>query len=192
MNTPKPWTVVCCATLVVGSLLACKKKSAPAPTVETAPNAGTPSPTPAAPTGAAAPDLSAKTFAVGDTADAGEFKLTLDNVKECKPNPYYRPEKDHIWLGVELAFEGNSDKQVMPLTIYMKVLDKEGTVMKQQYIGSKACEPRFNSSAALGKGEKAKGWLMFEVPKTASGLKFQYSPQNFMGKTQTLKFDLGR
>lgn len=191
MNTPKSWTVVCCATLVVGSLLACKKKSTPAPTVEATPNAGTPTPTPAA-TAPAAPDLSSKTFSVGDTADAGEFKLTVDNVKECKPNPYYRPEKDHIWLGLELAFEGNSDKQVMPFTIYMKVLDKEGTVMKQQYIGSKACEPRFNSSAALGKGEKAKGWLMFEVPKSATGLKFQYSPQNFMGKTQTLKFDLGR
>ena len=53
------------------------------------------------------------------------------------------------------------------------------------------CEPDLKS-VRIGKGEKAKGWVTFEVPEKASGLKLTYNPFIIGTAKQELKFDLGR
>lgn len=44
----------------------------------------------------------------------------------------------------------------------------------------------------VNKGEKAKGWITFEVPQKASNLKLTYNPFIVSTVKQEVKFDLGR
>lgn len=177
-------TVLACAALVTGSLLACKKKKAPAPT-PSAVAATAPKPT------ATAPKVTHKVYKVGDTGSALDFKLTVSNVKQCK-NKYYfsKPKKGNIWIGVEMLVESASDKPFFANPGRAKITDGEGIAYNPTYRSTKGCSPTLKGTQ-LAKGEKAKGWVVFEIPKDASGLKLSYNPSLF-GASQTIKFDLGR
>jgi len=176
-------TVFACAALVAGSLLACKKKKAPAA-------AATPAATTVAPT-ATAPKVTHKVYKVGDTGSALDFKLTVSNVKQCK-NKYYfsKPKKGNIWIGVELLVESSADKPFFANPGNAKITDGEGIAYNPSYRSTKDCDPTLKGTQ-LAKGEKAKGWVVFEIPKASSGLKLSYNPSRF-GASQIIKFDLGR
>jgi hypothetical protein len=178
------WTVVGCAVLVTGTLLACKKKSSSTTTSTTT---GT---TTATATATAAP-APAKVFNVGDTATSLDYKITVSQVEECKPKYYFsKPKKGNIWLGVEVTVESTTDKNFFANTGQVKVIDGDGVAHNPTYQTTKNCDPKFNGTQ-LAKGEKAKGWVLFELPSTANGLKLSYNPTLF-GPPQTTKYDLGR
>ncbi len=178
------WTTFGCAALVVGALLACKKKSPPppAPTTAETPTTNTGTTTTTKPT------PSNKVWNVGEKATAPDYAMTIENVKECKVKYYFRAKKGNIKLGVEVNVEGTADKDVAVNPFYAKVTDSEGYSYTSTFGG---CTPDLKS-VRVGKGEKAKGWVTFEVPKKASGLKLTYNPIIIGAGKQQLKFDLGR
>jgi hypothetical protein len=182
------WSTLAFAVVVMGSLLACKKKTTGTSGTGTTATTGSPT-TPTATATATTNPVTTKTFNVGDTADAGEYKITVENVKECKAKPYMKPTKGSIWLGVEVTIVATGDKQIYPGSTNMKAVDKEGHVLKQVGYGA-ACEPALGYQA-LGKDEKTKGWVVFEVPSDASGLKFSYNPVSYP-PLPSVKYDLGR
>lgn len=185
-NRVSPWTVFGCVALLGGTLLACKKKSDPAPTTETTPE--TPTATATTPP---TPTFSNKTFNVGDTAKAFDYSLAVENVKECRPKYYFsKPKKGTIWLGVEMVVESTSDKQIWSNPSHAKVVDGDGLTYNYSFASTKDCDPGLRATQ-LNKSEKAKGWVVFEVPEKASGLKLTYNPSLF-GTPQQVKFDLGR
>lgn len=180
-----PWTVLGCVVFVGGTLLACKKKEAtPTPTA----TADTATATATAPP---APTFTNKTFNVGDTAKAFDYSLAIDNVKECRPKYYFsKPKKGSIWLGVEMTVESTSDKQIWSNPSHAKIVDGDGLTYNYSFASTKDCDPGLRATQ-LNKSEKAKGWVVFEVPEKASGLKLTYNPSLF-GTPQQVKFDLGR
>ncbi|MEZ4225313.1 MAG: DUF4352 domain-containing protein [Polyangiaceae bacterium] len=167
----------------MGALLACKKKSAPTPVTTTTPESPLTTPTPTA-----TPTVSNKVWSVGDKATAPDYSMTIDNVKECKVKYYFRPKKGNIKLGVEVTIEGTADKDVAVNPFYAKVTDSEGYSYTSTFGG---CDPDLKS-VRVSKGEKAKGWITFEVPSKSSGLKLAYNPIIIGSGKQELKFDLGR
>lgn len=179
---PSTLTVLACAALVAGSLLACKKKKPAATTATTA--------SAAAPT-ASVKKVAPKIYKVGDTGSALDYKLTVSNVKECK-NKYYfsKPKKGNMWIGVEVLVESNSDKPFFANPGNAKIIDGDGIAYNPSYQSTKNCDPTLKGTQ-LAKGEKAKGWIVFEIPKKSTGLKLSYNPSLF-GESQTIKFDLGR
>lgn len=184
------WAVLGCGALVVGTLLACKKdKEDPTPD----PGA-VPAPTPAATTPKPAATTPTKIFNVGDEAVAPDYKLKVSNVKECKPKYSFNRTKlkkaDRILMGVEVMISSTSDKTFSVSSYHAKVTDKEGLTFKNSYMTSN-CDPKLET-ITLNKGEKAKGWVVFEIPKDASGLKFQYEYKPILAPPQILKFDMGR
>jgi hypothetical protein len=177
------WTVLGGGLLIGGALLACKNKkqdTPPTPAVETAA---------AAPTVTAPPAAPATTFSVGETAKASDYSLAVDSVKQCKPRRYSKPKKGNIWLGVEMVVGAIGDKQVWSNPSYAKLIDGDGLTYNSSYGSTIDCEPRLRATQ-LNNGEKAKGWVVFEVPQTVSGLKLTYNPSR-VGKPQQVKFDLG-
>ncbi|MCA9598141.1 MAG: DUF4352 domain-containing protein [Myxococcales bacterium] len=178
------WTAFGCVVLIAGALLACKKKSSSTTgsTTTTAETPTTPVPT------ATTPPITNKVWNVGEAATAPDYKMTIDNVKECKVKYYFRPKKGNIKLGVEVSIEGTADKDVPVNPFYAKITDGEGYSYTSTFGG---CEPDLKS-VRIGKGEKAKGWVTFEVPEKASGLKLTYNPFIIGTAKQELKFDLGR
>ncbi|MGE0321344.1 MAG: DUF4352 domain-containing protein [Polyangiaceae bacterium] len=182
MNTRRDTLVV--ALLVMGSLLACKKKETPAPVATEDPVAT------ATATATAAPVVD-KTFKVGEEATQLDYKIKVSEVKECKARYYEKSslkKAGHRLIGVEMTFESISDKQFTPGTYNMKIVDDEGLTYKYSFRGT--CEPRLQSGT-LNKGEKAKGWVTFEVGDKAKGLKFAYDHLSILGPKQNVKFELG-
>jgi len=110
----------------------------------------------------------------------------VEEVKECKAQRYLRPKKGNIRVGVKVLIE-STDEDVRVSPFSAKVADAEGYAYNNTSLG---CKPALKS-VTLSSGEKARGWLSFEVPKDASSLKMTYAPYLTGGK-QTLKFDLGR
>ncbi len=183
------FTVLACAVLVGGALLACKSKkstsSSPPPTTPvTDPGAGTGTGTG---TGGPAFDPS-KVYKVGETAKAPDFSMSIENVKECKVPYYFKAKKGNIKLGAEVVIEGTADKDVPVNPFYAKVTDGDGYSYTSTFGG---CDPELKS-VRINKGEKARGWITFEVPEKASGLKLTYNPFIISTVKQEVKFDLGR
>lgn len=178
------WTALGCVVLLGGALLACKKKNestgtSTTPETPTANTVETPKPV---------PTVSNKVFNVGEKGLAADYTMTIDNVKECKVKYYLRPKKGNIKLGVEVTVEGTADKDVPVNPFYAKITDGEGYSYTSTFGG---CDPDLKS-VRVGKGEKAKGWITFEVPSKATGLKLTYNPFIVGTSKQELKFDLGR
>lgn len=177
------WTVVGCAVLVTATLLACKKKS-----TESSSTSTTSGGTETTPTATAAPPPPPKLHNVGETAEGPAYKLTVENVKECKPGPWDSRLKEAIYLGVEITLEATGDKQVFPSPF--KVVAGDGTVLESAYMSGKSCDPRMGFQT-LSKGEKIKGWFIVKAPTSATKLKFTYEPISYPPEPPT-KFDLGR
>lgn len=114
--------------------------------------------------------------------------MTIENVKECKVPYYFKPKKGNIKLGVEVQLEGSADKDVPVNPFYAKVTDGDGYSYTSTFGG---CDPELKS-VRITKGEKAKGWITFEVPQKASSLKLTYNPFIISTVKQEVKFDLGR
>jgi len=178
-------TVPVVALLVIAALLACKKKEKKEePVAAPAPSAA-PAPEPKK------PEVTDKLFKVGETAEAENYKLTLISVAECKPKGYTtRPKKGNIYLGAEVLVESKADRTLFVSPVHGKVVDADGITINHKFVYKSSCEPKLAASTRLEKGEKAKGFLTFEVPKDAKGLKLSYTPGLY--KAQTVKFDLGR
>jgi hypothetical protein len=183
-----PWTVLGCAVLVGGTLLACKGKKGTTGTTGGGETPEVPNKPPEPPP---PPEFMTKTYSVGDTAKALDYSLAVDNVKECRPKYYFsKPKKGSMWLGVEMVVEATTDKQIWSNPTYAKVVDGDGLTYNYTYATTKDCDPGLRATQ-LNKGEKAKGWVVFEVPEKASGLKITYNP-SMIGAPQQVKFDLGR
>lgn len=178
------FTVFLSALVVAGALLACKKKSAPTttatPTTAETASTGTASDTPAFD--------SSKIYKVGDKAQAPDFSMSIENVKECKVPYYFKPKKGNIKLGVEVQLEGSADKDVPVNPFYAKITDGDGYSYTSTFGG---CSPELKS-VRINKGEKARGWITFEIPEKSKGLKLTYNPFIISTVKQEVKFDLGR
>ncbi len=183
----RSFTVFAVTALIAGALLACKKKTPPTTDPGTGTGAGpTPTVTPTAPP---TPSFdSSKLYKVGETAKAPDFTMAIENVKECKVPYYFKAKKGNIKLGVEVQIEGSADKDVPVNPFYAKVTDGDGYSYTSTFGG---CDPELKS-VRVNKGEKAKGWITFEVPQKASNLKLTYNPFIVSTVKQEVKFDLGR
>jgi hypothetical protein len=146
---------------------------APAPTIATP---GTPQ------------NLAAKTPGVGDTASLTDYKLTLLAVKECKVETYFRPKAGSIKLGVQLALEGTRDLDVPVSPFHARLSDTDGTDYSATLAG---CTPIL-PSVRVARGERAEGWITFEVPEKATGLVLLYDPVIIGGSEERARFSLGR
>jgi len=126
--------------------------------------------------------------ALGQTAQALDYKLTLTAVKECKVKYYFQPKKGYIKLGAEVSVEGTAERQVPVNPFYAELTDAEGETYASTFAG---CEPELKS-AQVSIGREARGWISFEIPENARRLKFSYAPFVIGRGKQEVTFDLGR
>ena len=175
--------ILACGSCLSSGLAACDKKSLdPAPAAAPA----RPSALVAEPGPAMLPANSV--HKLGETAQAPDFKVTLENVKECKVKYYFQPKKGNVKLGAEVVIEGTAERQIPVNPFYAKVTDADGDSYASTFAG---CEPELKSSQ-VSKGQDARGWISFELPERASGLKLSYAPFVIGRGKQEVTFDLGR
>jgi hypothetical protein len=140
----------------------------------------TPQPTPTATSGIAK---------VGDTVVQGGYIITLLNVEKSEKGyqSYGAPGEGKVLVAVEIVIESGADEGVHVNPFYCSLKDSDGYEYGVYFFGK---DPALQSTNDLPKGEKSRGWVTFEVVKTATGLVFIYAPITF-GADVRIKFDLG-
>lgn len=111
--------------------------------------------------------------------------MTVSALREC-PLEYLKP--GNVVLGLEVAIEGRVEREVQVNPFYGELTDANGFAYRPSF---KGCEPRLNN-VRLEEGERASGFINFEVPTQATRLVLTYEPATTGGDVQRLVFDLGR
>lgn len=163
------------------------------PVAETKPTsvpAATGVPAPAA-TKAPAPPATPKApdhGTVGQKVTSAGVGLSVVNVKRTSDsgNQFIKPKEGNEYLIVEVVIENEGRDKTPYNPMYFKVKDGEGF----EYNVTMLMLDNDLKSGELAQGEKARGLVPFEIPKTAKGLTMSYQPIVILGGYQPIKFKL--
>lgn len=151
------------------------------PTPETAATAGGETPaTSEAPADTPAAATPAGAYKVGDRIklDDEEYFAVVEVDPAYKGTDVFKPDADKLWVATLVEIEGINPNGASYNPFYFKVRDGEGFEYNFAAFGK---EPQLQSSNDLKPGQKVKGWMTFEVPKTAEKLTLVYTP-GFLGE----------
>ncbi len=166
-----PWALA--LTLTVSACVGCSRS-------KDAPSAASREPAPATRPGAR--------LAVGETANTGDYRLTLKAVSRCAPPAHFAATTKSVRLGVLVTLVNASSGNLPLNPFYGHLEDAEGGRYALALAG---CEPPL-TARLLQPGEEAEGWLSFDVPVGSSALDFVYSPLTLRGDSPESRFGVGR
>ncbi len=189
-------TIYMVAILAITAAGCGSQKSASAPTAPPTGATQTPAsvgatqvPTPAAtPTPTAAPK-GPEIGKVGQKVTSAGISLTVHSVKRTSDsgNQLIVPKQGNEYLVVEVTIE-NESRETSPYNpLYFKVKDSDSfeyNVSLMPMIGNAL------KSGELAQGEKARGTVTFEIPKTVKGLVLSYQPLVILGGYQPIRIKL--
>lgn len=168
-------TLMASLAIVALALLACKKKTPP--TTESAGAAPPPTVAPK-PAPVPLPETPTKTFGLKEAAVLDGVTVTVEEFKDCPLDNFYSrralAKKKEKLVGANVLMEGSAEKDHTISYTNFKVTDPEGMTFRSTVRSGSKCSPPL-SSGRVGKGEKTRGWVMFEVPEKASGFKIVYT-----------------
>ncbi len=152
------------AIIVVGlALLACKKKKSTTSSVPAVTATATTKPK------AVEPPTPTQTFKLNEEAKLDGVTITLQEYKECRLDNFYSrrslSKKKQKLVGALALFEGNFEKNHLVSTSNFKATGPEGLTYRATTRSGSNCSPTLKSNS-LAKGDKTKGWILFEVPQT--------------------------
>jgi hypothetical protein len=126
--------------------------------------------------------------AIGQRGVAQHFAMRFSETKECVMEPHFRPGAGQIKLGVLVDIEATGDAQVPANPFYATLLDASQNRYETTLAG---CQPALQATQ-LARGQKASGWISFEIPKTARSLRLTYAPLLLGAGKDELSFALDR
>jgi len=125
-------------------------------------------------------------YKIGDIVKVGDYTFTLNNFTDnvASGNQFIAPKAGNRFIKVNLTIENNSkEKTTISSLLQMYLKDGEGTKYQQTFLPSQK-----QVDGELLAGDKIKGDLVYEVPKTASDFKFYYNASWLTG--QSIVIDL--
>jgi hypothetical protein len=151
---------------------------------------GGPPPVPSAPPaeGTAVLGLDDRVHPVGELGHARDYTMSVESVKDCPLDPPFAPKRGFIKVGIEVSIEGASALEVPVNPFYGTLTDATGETYPATLAG---CEPGL-PSIRIVLGQKARGFVTFEIPKAAHKLELRYSPLVIGPGVETLKFTATR
>jgi len=131
-----------------------------------------------------------RVFSVGQQAANMAYILRVSRVLECSGRDGWRPERERLFLGVELEAAAN-DVSISIGHSHVKLLDGKGhTFSAEPFVKTEDCEPLLKYTR-LAAHEAVKGWIVFSIPEHASALELLVAPRQFLNEQRT-SFALGR
>ena len=132
-----------------------------------------------------------ESYKIGDKVQMGDVILTVNKVETSQGAQYTKPFEGNQWVDVNMTIENTGSSQQYITTMgQMFVIDSDNNQYQIAVTGK-----RLENAGSLGMDgaliAKAKktDWVGFEVPKTATGLKFQYNASFYSNKN--ILVDLG-
>lgn len=129
-----------------------------------------------------------RTARAGEVARAAHFTMSFSATKECAVESHFMPREGMIKLGVEVTIQAHGSVQVPANPFYATLIDANNVVYESTLVG---CEPALRASQ-LSDGKQASGWISFDVPAQARGLRLAYAPVLLGAGREELLFQLGR
>jgi hypothetical protein len=143
----------------------------------------------AAPTGSAAEAGAAHLAStLGGRVWTADFEMTARTIKDCKVDPSTLTRPGTARLGVEVWIRATGTREVPANPFYSRLVDGSGTEYSAVFGG---CTPELMASV-LRSGDQVEGFVTFEVPPAAQGLRLEYSPVVVGTERETIRIDLGR
>lgn len=128
-----------------------------------------------------------ETYKVGDQVQSGEHVFSVNAVRKDTGTGFVKPKSGSVYLIPNVTVENKSNSPVTVSTLLsMYVKDSEGN----EYTPTLTSDATGKVDGELLAGEKVKGDVGFEVPSTATGMKFYYEP-TWLGSEKTIIVDLG-
>lgn len=147
------------------------------------------------PLGLTPPEMKAPTLAppataypVGERGIARDYFMTLISIKECQVEPHFRPQPGHLKLGLLVLIEGRTQQEVPTNPFSSTLKDAQGHDYRADLAG---CTPTLRADRVTH-GREARGFVTFEIPNDATGLKMKYAPFVVGVGVEELEFALGR
>ncbi len=169
--------------LLLTSPSACQREQTPTPTPAASAAPSTP-----APLEAELPPPRERTPRAGEIARTAHFAMSFTSTKECAVEPHFKPREGFITLGVEVTIQAHGAVQVPVNPFYATLIDASNVVYESTLAG---CQPALVASQ-LSRGEQASGWISFDVPAQARGLRLAYAPVLLGAGREELLFQLSR
>jgi hypothetical protein len=127
-----------------------------------------------APTDTAEPEVQY----LGDVVEEQGYLLCAVTVEDpTTPGMFYQEEAGQKLVGVEIIVGNASGEPLSVNPLYATLLDSEGYTYEVELAG----RDRQIGSVTLSTGEKASGWVAFELPEGATPATIKYAPDLFGG-----------
>jgi hypothetical protein len=140
------------------------------------------------PASAELPTLRERAAHAGEVATSAHYDMSFSETKECAMEAHFRPPQGFIKLGVKVSIEARDALQVPANPFYATLVDASNVVYESTLAG---CQPALQARQ-LDNGQKATGWISFDVPATAKGLRLAYAPVLLGAGREELLFQLDR
>jgi hypothetical protein len=125
---------------------------------------------------------------LGELAEAGDYQMTIASIDDCSVPPPFAPKPDDVKLGVDVVIAGTTANEVPANPFYALLYDEAGGTYESTLAG---CEPGL-VPRLVTRGEDARGFITFEVPKTARALTMRYAPLIIGRGAEELRFSIPR
>jgi hypothetical protein len=132
--------------------------------------------------------LDTRIHPMGELGRTRDYSMAVESIKECPMDPPFAPKRGNTKIGVEVSIEGASEREVPVNAFYASLADARGDSYSATLAG---CEPAL-PSLRLTNGKAARGFITFEIPKTAEKLELRYAPLVIGPGTEELKFVVNR
>jgi len=145
---------------------------------------GTPSPT-----DTPLPPPTQNVGVVGERRESGGIAVTIISVSKMDSVGYFTPEAGNVYLVIEALIENVSRDEETPYNpLYFSVKDSDGFQGSTSFASP---DPSLQSGN-LPRGDKARGFVAFEVRASASGFVVTYEPLVIFGGYNPIRISLGQ
>jgi hypothetical protein len=130
-------------------------------------------------------DSTAKSYKQSEKVKVDDVQIAITEVKNyTSSNQYIKPDDGYRFLAIMVEVENTSEGSASYNSWYFSLKNKDGVEYDSGYAD---IEPDLNSGT-LQLGKKAKGYIVFEVPKNVktSQLELIYEPISFGTTTQVI------
>ena len=126
-------------------------------------------------------------YKVGDQIKSGDFVFSVNSVSKDQGTAYVKPTAGSIYIIPNVTIQNNGKtKSAVSTLLQMYIKDSEGN----KYSPALTTNATGKVDGELLAGDKVKGDVGFEVPLSATGLKFYFTPEWLTG--DTIVVDLGQ
>lgn len=124
-------------------------------------------------------------FKVGETAEIGKVRMTLNNVYESRGNEYYTPAEGNEYVILEFTVENGGEEEVALSTMlsFSTWCDNKSCTISLEALSTAMLSGKIQLDCVVAAGEKATGVLGYEAPADWQEISVKYTEEVMFGES---------